>query len=435
LTDNNKILIDYQKYLIENTSKNIYYRVIPGILIILFFMYNDYFIIHSVKSFFIRFLVLIPLFLTLFTKLFFNDKKAYIFNIYMFSISVLPIMMYAKIIVHYNTPQQLFLSIMGTILIIFITSLELRLKIKYLIIVFFVPFLSFSIFLFISINSSYFTYRILLNIFPIIIIGFISNNLLNSLLFNNFKSSFLLKKEKQVVEEQNEELKVLNDTKNRFFSIISHDLKNPFNIIMGFSEVLKDGYNSYSDKERLHYITEINNSSKVVYGLLDNLLQWSSIQLNGITLKKEEVNIKSLINEIISTQELNAKEKKIIIKNIVDEGVIINIDKQSVYTIITNLISNAIKFSFEESEIIVSTIVKDNQITFSVKDFGVGIEKNVADKLFKIHKNHSTLGTKKEKGNGLGLVLSKEITEQNNGKIWINSEANKGSTFYVSFPV
>jgi len=433
--NNNEILKAFQDNIEKTLSKNILFRVVPALFIILFFVYNDYFVIKSIESVFFRFIVMVPLFIIILLKLFLKNKESLIFWVYTFTLSIMPVMMYGKLIIHFGDPQQLFLSILGTILIIFIMSLELKLKLKYSILIYTIPFIIFIFIFYYSVGSMYFTYRVSLNIFPIIILGFMANLLFNKLIFSTFKSKYLLKEEKYIVEAQNEELKVLNKTKDRFFSIISHDLKNPFNVIMGFSEVLKDGYNSYSDKERKHFIDEINNSSVVVYELLDNLLKWSSLQLNGIVLKKESINLKTIINEIISTQELNAKVKSINIINSVKTDITITADKQSILTILGNLIGNAVKFSFENSDIIVNADVKDKQVVFSVQDFGVGIEKDIVDKLFKIDENHSTVGTKNERGNGLGLILCKEIVNQNQGEIWLESSLGKGSTFFFSLPI
>ena len=433
--NNNEILKAFQYNIERVLSKNIFFRIIPALFIILFFVYNDFFIIKSVESVFLRFLVIVPLVLIILVKLFFKDKAKLIFWLYTFTLSIMPVMMYGKIIIHFGNPQQLFLSILGTILIVFIMSLELKLKPKYSIAIYTVPFIIFVLGFYNSVGSLYFIYRVSLNIFPIVILGFVANLLFNKLLFSNFKSNYLLEKEKHIVDEQNEELKVLNNTKDRFFSIISHDLKNPFNVIMGFSEVLNDGYDNYSDKERKHFIKEINNSSIVVYELLDNLLQWSSLQLNGIVLKKEHIKVKLLINEIIQTQEINAKIKSIKITNLIDENIEIDADKYSIITVINNYIGNAIKFSFENSEIIIDVKIENNTAVFSVQDFGVGIEKEIARNLFRIDENHSTLGTNSEKGSGLGLILCKEIASQNKGNVWIESTPQKGSTFYFSISI
>ena len=430
--NNNNIKKAFQQNIENNLFKNIFIRVIPALIILIFFVYHDIFVINVLYSAILRMLIIIPLTLIIFIKIFYSENKKIIYILYTIMLTLLPLMMYGKIIIHFNTPNLLYSSILGAILVIFIVSLDLRVNIKYLLLIYLVPFLLFVIALHLYNHK---IYMIILNIFPIVFLGIIANILYNKLLFNQFKYSFLLEKEKEVVEEQNEELKVLNNTKNKFFSIISHDLKNPFNIVMGFSEILNDSYDSYSDKERKHYISEINNSSTIVYNLLDNLLQWSSIQINGISIKKEPVNLKKIINEIISTQELNAKAKNIKITSFISEDIVIEIDKYSVYTVIGNLIGNAVKFSFEKNEIIVNADIQDNQIVISVKDFGVGMQKNIADKLFRIDENLSTLGTKNEKGNGLGLVLCKEIAEQNNGEIWVESILKKGSTFFFSLPI
>ncbi len=432
MRNNNDIKKAFQNNIESNLFKNIIIRLIPILIIMMFFVYHDIYVIKVTKSVYLRMLVIVPALLIILIKILYHKSTRIVYILYIFLLVFSQIMMYGKIIIHFNNQELLNSSILGTILVVFIVSLDLRVNTKYVIAVYLIPFLLFVVALHLHNHKMY---MVILNIFPIIILGVIANLLYNKLLYNNFKSNYLLEKEKEIVDEQNEELKVLDNTKNKFFSIISHDLKNPFNIILGFSDVLKDGYDSYSDKERKHFIDEINNSTTVVYEMLDNLLQWSSIQINGIKINKESINIKSIINETISVQQLNAQAKNIRIKNIVEKEIIVDIDKQSVYTLLSNLIANAIKFSFERSEIIVNAYFKDNQLVFTVKDFGVGIDINTVDKLFKIDENNSTLGTKNERGNGLGLILCKEIVKQNKGSIWVESSLGKGSIFYFSLPI
>ena len=422
----------YNEYIINNISKNILIRIVPALIIMLFFVYHDVFVIKVFKSVYLRLLVIIPLVIIFFVKIFYPNKRVLIFWGYMSMLALVPVMMYGKIIMHFNNPNLQYSSILGTILVIFIISLEFKVKLKYLLYIYLVSFVIFIIIFFIYNNN---IYMVVLNIVPIIIIGIIFNTLLNKLLYKQYSYSYLLQQEKQIVEKQNSELQLLNNTKNKLFSIISHDLKNPFNIVMGFTEVLKDNYDNYSDKERKNFINEINSSSTVVYGLLDNLLQWSFIQLNVITLKKESIKIKHFIDEVVVTQQLNAGIKEIKLVNSIKNEISVEIDKHSILIILNNLISNAIKFSFVSNNVIIKAVLNNNQLVFSVQDFGVGIEKPQIEKLFVIDGNFSTVGTGNEKGSGLGLILCKEIVERNNGEIWVESVKEKGSTFYFSIPV
>ena len=430
---NNDILKSYNNYIIDNTFKSILIRTISSIILLLGFIYNDIYIIKSMPSFYLRIILIIPLLSITIIKIFFKNQKAIIYYLYILTLFLASVMMYSKIIIHLNDKDVLFTTIVGAIVMIFILSLELKIKSKYSAIIYFFPFIVFVIVLY-SYSSLNETYKILINIIPIVVFGFISNILFNKLLFKGFKLTYLLNKEKEVINKQNEELKILNKTKNRFFSIISHDLKNPFNIVMGFSNILSDNYNDYTETKRKHLINEINKSSTIIYNLLDNLLQWSAIQLNGVKLKKERINLFSLIKEVILTYQLNAENKNINIINNINNNEYIYSDKYSLITVIGNLINNAIKFSYENSKIKIDAKFNNNTVLISVKDYGVGINNDVKNKLFKIDENTNSFGTKKEKGTGLGLILCKEIIDANNGNINIESEEGKGTTFYVTIP-
>ena len=177
---------------------------------------------------------------------------------------------------------------------------------------------------------------------------------------------------------------------------------------------------------------EINNSSNLIYNLLENLLNWSNIKLNGINASVEDVNLLEFINEIIKTYNIIAETKNIsiIAENNVNKK--IKIDKYVVTTVLGNLINNAIKFSRNNSKIEIFTKISGKTIEFTVKDYGVGMDKDTINKLFKIGTNISTKGTNQERGTGLGLILCNEIILQSEGKIWVESEINKGTSFSFS---
>ncbi len=234
--------------------------------------------------------------------------------------------------------------------------------------------------------------------------------------------------------ESEQHLKELNITKDRFFSLIAHDLKNPFNALMGFSELLFSNYPNYSDEEKIELVKIIYDSSQNLYKLLDNLLQWSRSQLGSIMYNPELVPLFTIVdNELALLKPIaNNKELKISVK--IEEYLIVFADKNLVGVIIRNLVSNAIKFSHANDTIEIAAIEENNMVKISVADTGIGIDKSNQDKLFRLDTNFTSKGTADEKGTGLGLLLCKEFVEKNGGEIWLDNNDKKGSTFIFTLP-
>ena len=226
-----------------------------------------------------------------------------------------------------------------------------------------------------------------------------------------------------------------NATKDKFLKIISHDLRTPFNSIIGFSELLNTDYDLFEDLERKNCIQEINTSSHFAYRLLDNLLTWARTQTDEIRINKENLNLKELVETSISTYLLNADSKNISVLNKVQADLIISIDKNTALTFIRNIVNNAIKFTHKGGSITIDSQLTENSIRLIITDTGVGMTAEVIDNLFKIDKGISTEGTNNEIGTGLGLILCKEFIERNGGSILVKSEVNKGSEFIVSIPL
>ncbi|MDD3052288.1 MAG: PAS domain-containing sensor histidine kinase [Candidatus Cloacimonetes bacterium] len=230
------------------------------------------------------------------------------------------------------------------------------------------------------------------------------------------------------------ELRELNVSKDKFFSIIAHDLKNPFNTIIGFSEILKEQIQK-GDYNEIGYLADsINNSAVQTYGLLENLLEWANSQRNKIIFDPININLKELfVVESGSLFDMAAK-KNIELKNLLPDNLFITADKNMIRTILRNLISNAVKFTPKNGRIEISAIIKDNYIEIAVSDNGIGMTEKIRVSLFKIDANLSTPGTENEKGTGLGLILCKEFVEKHGGKIWVESESGKGSVFRFTLP-
>ncbi|MCW3785647.1 ATP-binding protein [Plebeiibacterium sediminum] len=250
---------------------------------------------------------------------------------------------------------------------------------------------------------------------------------------------FALFRAKAKVEKKlklkNGELEKLNATKDKFFSIIAHDLKSPFNSLMGFSEMLSLHAESKSYKDIMEYSGIIHNSTRKLFSLVDTLLQWSRTQLGTTEYKPERLEIAIVSSNIVSILKINAEEKDIVISVDIDNHLVGWADKDLYSAVLRNLISNAIKFSRVGSVITVTAKTKKQFIEVSVSDTGVGITKENLAKIFNVDKNVSTKGTFNEKGTGLGLVLCKEFVEINRGTIWAESRLEKGSTFKFTVPL
>ena len=255
------------------------------------------------------------------------------------------------------------------------------------------------------------------------------------------KKNLLLAEKNRALEEANKKmaetevnLRELNATKDKLFSIIAHDLKNPFNALLGFSDILERNYNFLSDEERIEYIGVINDSTQSLYKLLDNLLQWTRTQTGTITYIPENFKLLPLVKQEITNVNLNSEKKKISITVNIDENISVFADKNTTATIIRNLLSNAIKFTDLGGHIEIAARYKDQMVETSVSDSGIGINDNDLDRIFMLDGSFTTKGTSNESGTGLGLLLCKEFVEKNNGKIWVESEKGKGSTFFFTLP-
>jgi two-component system, sensor histidine kinase and response regulator len=243
--------------------------------------------------------------------------------------------------------------------------------------------------------------------------------------------------EKINIEEQlkkySADLKELNATKDKFFSIIAHDLRNPFTTLLGVSELLTRNVYDTDKIEKL--VQLINESAKQGFSLLENLLEWARTQTGKMTYNPARINLKELILENILLLEIHAANKKIKLIDNNDQTIEVFADRDMVNTILRNLLNNALKFTHIGGKISVIAQKNDDFITITVKDTGVGIPKEDLEKLFRIDIKYSSVGTAEERGSGLGLLLCKEFVDKHGGKIWVESELNKGSEFKFTIPV
>ena len=269
---------------------------------------------------------------------------------------------------------------------------------------------------------------------------------LAALSFNQFrlkkKTNNLLKNKNDQLRDANKKLidseltlKELNATKDKFFSIIAHDLKNPFQSLLGFSEILYDRRDQLKQEDINEYSRLIYESSQNLYSLLGNLLQWAKTQLGNTKLSPKNVNLYESLNDTLDLFNLTALNKNIKIINTIEKDTYAFVDKHVVSSVFSNLISNAIKFTNQGGEIKVSCKESNNRLTISVLDNGNGISEENINKLFRIDQNYSTKGTEDESGTGLGLILCKELITQSNGEIYVESTLGKGSNFQFVLPI
>jgi CheY-like chemotaxis protein/two-component sensor histidine kinase len=236
------------------------------------------------------------------------------------------------------------------------------------------------------------------------------------------------------LREAQKNLREANATKDKFFSIIAHDLKNPFNSLIGLSELLIKNFDNFDDVKKKKFIQKIYESSDNMYKLLENLLSWSRMQTGRIEWCPENINLNQIAGENLSLLKTAAENKHIVIISDLNANTTVYADADMVTMVFRNLITNAIKFTREDGVVRIVSKITSNFEEITVSDTGLGLSKEDIKKLFKIDVQHSTCGTAKEKGSGLGLILCKEFIEKNGGKIWVESELGKGSDFKFTLP-
>jgi len=241
--------------------------------------------------------------------------------------------------------------------------------------------------------------------------------------------------ERERAEKNAEELRKLNSTKDKLFSIIAHDLRSPFNSIIGFSELLIGNEKKSHEAQSKKYASLINSTATNTLVLLDNLLNWAKSQTNQLNYNPRKTNLSSIIREVIISSNSLTYLKNITLKIVQNEEVEVYADQNMVMIVLRNLISNAVKYTNHGGEINVIIIPGTTQVEISVSDNGVGMDEEKIKTLFNISSNTTSPGTANEKGSGLGLVLCKEFVEKLGGNIWVESEKGKGSNFKFTLPL
>ena len=244
----------------------------------------------------------------------------------------------------------------------------------------------------------------------------------------------LVEQRTEKTREYAHKLEEANNTKDKFFSIIAHDLKNPFNTLIGYSEILKNEFRDYREEEIHEQLQIIHDTSVKGYNLLENLLKWSQTQTDKLEFKPTKVELYEMVQMCIDDVDYQCQFKDIEIHNEIPEELYLTADKNLLRTILRNLINNAVKFTERNGYIIISSNQLENMLEISVKDSGVGMTKSEVESLFKIDKVLSKPGTEKEMGSGLGLILCKEFIEKHGGDISVISTIDVGSEFKITLP-
>lgn len=247
------------------------------------------------------------------------------------------------------------------------------------------------------------------------------------------KNNLALLEKNKIISEKNQLLDKANNTKQKLFTIISHDLINPFNTLLGYSQILNDDYDVLREEEKKKYIQIINTSASKNHILVKNLLNWSRSQQKSITVNKTNFDSYQLIEEVVGPYKIVAYKKNIDILMPKNKNLTCYADKNLLNACIGNLISNAIKFTSQNGFVILETFIKDKWFNVAIIDNGIGLTQKQQDNLFE--ETNSIQGTDKEKGTGLGLLICKEFIELQNGTISVHSQITKGTTIVISLPL
>ncbi|MGQ7869771.1 tetratricopeptide repeat-containing sensor histidine kinase [Sunxiuqinia sp. sy24] len=248
------------------------------------------------------------------------------------------------------------------------------------------------------------------------------------------RSRISLKRLSVKLEKSEMELRKANADKDKFFTIIAHDLKSPFNGFLGTTDLLVSNFDELPTGTIKKFLHAMKDSTSNLYALLESLLQWAQVQTATMQYRFEKVDVHQIAMSVTDLLETNANQKNITLTRKIQEDTLAYADEKSVASILRNLVSNAIKYTNPEGTVLVETIRNEHNIEISVTDNGIGMSKKTSDKLFDISQMVSQQGTENEQGTGLGLILTKEFVEKNKGRIWLKSEPGKGTKFTFTLP-
>jgi len=239
----------------------------------------------------------------------------------------------------------------------------------------------------------------------------------------------------QKLSESEAELQKMNMSKDRIFSVVAHDLRNPVAAVTGFSELLYDNFDQFPVETQKEYLLQVLQGTQRIQNLLENLLIWARAQMKAVKYQPEILRVKGLVDDCVKEMKANLDHKKVDCLINVNQNCVIYADKPMIHIVLRNLIINAVKFSFPGGKIRITSGIEQNNCSISVSDEGIGIQPEIQEKLFKSNEVVTTPGTTGESGSGLGLVICKEFLERNQGSIRVESEPGNGSSFTIELPV
>jgi signal transduction histidine kinase len=237
------------------------------------------------------------------------------------------------------------------------------------------------------------------------------------------------------ISESEKELQKLNVSKDRIFSIVAHDLRNPVAAVAGFSELLYDNFDQFPVETQKEYLLQITQATQRIQNLLENLLIWARSQLKAVKFEPETFRVRTVIDECLKELKANLDHKKIECTVKLDRKCVVRADRAMIHTVFRNLIMNAVKFSFPGGRIWIVAVSEEGRCRVQVTDEGIGIQPEIQKRLFSFGEVGSTPGTAGEPGSGLGLSICRDFVRKNNGEIEVESEPGNGSTFSVVLPV
>ncbi|MCG9875399.1 MAG: ATP-binding protein [Leptospiraceae bacterium] len=250
-----------------------------------------------------------------------------------------------------------------------------------------------------------------------------------------FKDISDLMKVEEKIKEQNLELLKVNNEKDKFFSILAHDLRSPLNGILGLTQIISNEIEELEPDQIKDMVGGMRKASLHLYELLENLLEWGNLQNNNIIFRPEKILVIDLIEEVVHSLGLMISNKSIKVQYELEQNIEIFADNKMIASVLRNLLSNAVKFSQRNNKIILKAITYKQTIQISIQDFGIGIPENYRKNLFQIHVKTNQLGTEGEPSTGIGLIIIKEFIEKHNGELFVESKEGEGSIFTVSLPI
>ncbi len=248
------------------------------------------------------------------------------------------------------------------------------------------------------------------------------------------KKKYELEKAKESIEQQKKELEVINSTKDKFFAIIAHDLKNPFSSVIGVSDLLPQRFGSLEPEKQYEFIKQINKFSRNAYGLLENLLQWARSQTGSLKINFKRLNLANIVEDVKDLYFGNAHAKNITFQVNINPNLFAYADADMLTTVLRNLVSNAIKFSSINNKIVIDAIEQPDMVQIEVRNFGEIIDEESLKNMFRIDIKVAANPVGLEEGTGLGLILCKEFVSKNSGEIWAESDAQNGTVFKFTVP-